>query len=162
MTTLLCDILHTRVTAIQDLFRGCFSWRGLAALYLLVSEPGTWCTMRMMVTLSLSLNIAVLLPVCLGLIKGASWIIPAYGEATAARQILLSVYASILLVSALLLVFYDLKLVAALLLVQVVYKVITPFAVGTLSNPVVVSNLSIAAFHMATLLTIWRHLRGMS
>ncbi len=47
-------------------------------------------------------------------------------------------------------------MVAALLMVQIVYKVITPFAVGSFSNPVVVSNLAIAAFHSITLWSIWR------
>ena len=48
------------------------------------------------------------------------------------------------------------KLVAALLLVQVIYKVTTPLTVGTLRNPVVASNLCIAAFHAVTLVFIVR------
>ena len=47
-------------------------------------------------------------------------------------------------------------MVAALLMVQIIYKLITPFAVGNLSNPVVVSNLAIAAFHSVTLWSIWK------
>jgi len=47
------------------------------------------------------------------------------------------------------------RAVGALLLVQVVYKLTTPVTVGTLFNPVVVSNLGIAAFHTATIVTIF-------
>ena len=48
------------------------------------------------------------------------------------------------------------QMAAALLLVQVLYKVTTPLTVGTLANPVVVSNLVIAGFHTATLMCLWR------
>jgi hypothetical protein len=43
--------------------------------------------------------------------------------------------------------------------VQFVYKLTTPVTVGTLLNPVVVSNLGIAGFHAVTLVLIfiwWR------
>lgn len=112
--------------------------------------------MRWMLVLSLLLNIVVLVPVCAGLLTHANWALASYGEATAARGILLSIYLSIALVSALLLVVREPNLVAALLLVQVLYKVTTPLTVGTLANPVVLSNLGIAAFHAVTLYLIWR------
>ena len=112
--------------------------------------------MRVMIALSLLLNILVLLPVCAGLIADASWARASYGAATAARGILLSIYMAIGVVSALLLVFRDPKPVAALLSVQVVYKLTTPLTVGTIDNPVVVSNLGIATFHAVTLFLIWR------
>jgi hypothetical protein len=41
----------------------------------------------------------------------------------------------------------------ALLLVQVVYKVLSPIMVGTLNNPVIISNLFIALFHS---FSIWK------
>ena len=47
-------------------------------------------------------------------------------------------------------------MVAALLLVQVIYKVTTPFTVGSLGNPVVITNLAIAVFHSLTLWSIWK------
>jgi len=55
-----------------------------------------------MVFLSLLINVAVLLPVCVGLLTNASWTTSAYGEATPARAILLSIYLAIGLVSVLL------------------------------------------------------------
>jgi len=58
--------------------------------------------MRLMVFLSLLINVAVLLPVCVGLLTNASWTTSAYGEATPARAILLSIYLAIGLVSVLL------------------------------------------------------------
>ena len=112
--------------------------------------------MRLMVTLSLVMNVAVLLPVCAGLLTDASWTTSAYGEGTPARSILLSIYLAIGLVSVLLLIHREPKAVAGLLLVQVLYKVTTPLTVGTLANPVVVSNLVIAGFHLATMICLWR------
>ncbi len=112
--------------------------------------------MNVMITLSLLLNIAVLLPVCTGLITSAGWAQASYGEATPARGILLSVYLSIAFASALLLVFRAPKPVAVLLLLQIIYKLSTPVTVGTLQNPVVVSNLGIAGFHAVTLIVICR------
>ena len=111
--------------------------------------------MRAMIRLSLLLNLVVLTPISVGLITDASWIGEAYGPFTAARGILLSVYLSIGLVSLLLLLAPEPRAVGALLLVQVVYKLTTPVTVGTLFNPVVVSNLGIAAFHTVTIVLIF-------
>ncbi len=119
---------------------------------------GTSC-MRKMIRLSLLLNIAVLIPVCLGLLLDAAWVVHAYGTATAARGILLSVYGAILIVSTVLLFRQEAMLVAPLLLVQVVYKLTTPLTVGSLQNPVVISNIVIAAVHLATLSLILREMR---
>jgi hypothetical protein len=111
--------------------------------------------MQLMIVLSLLINVAVLVPVCAGLLSNASWTTLAYGEATPARAILLSVYMAIGLCSVLLLLRREPRAVAALLLVQVLYKVTTPLTVGTVNNPVVVSNLIVAAFHAATLACLW-------
>jgi hypothetical protein len=116
--------------------------------------------MRTMITLSLLLNIVVLAPVCYGLIADAAWARESYGGSTAARGILLSVYIAIGLVSAGLLFRSDAKFVAALIFVQIIYKITTPFTVGTLGNPVVISNLLIAAFHSLTLFFIYRGLKA--
>jgi hypothetical protein len=115
--------------------------------------------MRKMIVASLLTNVAVLIPVCGGLLLGASWAAEAYGGATAARGILLSVYVAILAVSVGLLLKPDPLLVAPLLLVQVLYKVTTPFTVGTLANPVVISNIAVATLHLITLSLIYGQLR---
>jgi hypothetical protein len=112
--------------------------------------------MRALIVASLGLNIFVLVPVCFGLLTKADWTLSAYGPDSAARGIVLSVYMAILLCSAGLMVKPVPAMVAALLLVQIVYKVTTPFTVGSFSNPVVMSNLAIAAFHCITLWAIWR------
>jgi hypothetical protein len=104
-----------------------------------------------MIVTSLLINVCVLIPVCFGLVTDASWAADAYGVASPARAILLSVYGAILVASAGLLFRRDPLLVAPLLLVQVLYKFTTPFTVGTVANPVVMSNLVIAAVHLATL-----------
>ena len=112
--------------------------------------------MRSLIYASLAINVLGLLPVCYGLLNKAGWTLSAYGPDAAARAILLSVYLAILLCSAGLLVRPIPMMVATLLAVQIIYKAISPFAVGSFSNPVVVSNLAIAAFHSITLWSISR------
>ncbi len=43
-------------------------------------------------------------------------------------------------------------------MVQVIYKLLTPLTVGTIKNPVVISNILIAAFHSITLVAIYRNI----
>ncbi|WDA42248.1 hypothetical protein [Erythrobacter sp. BLCC-B19] len=112
--------------------------------------------MPTMITLSLLLNIAVLLPVTGSILTNAGWVEAAYGPPSPARGILLAVYLAILAGSAALLWKPLPQMVAALLLVQIAYKLLTPFTVGTLANPVVLSNLAIAAFHAVTVTLIVR------
>ena len=104
-----------------------------------------------MLDLSLGLNVAVLIPVCIGLLWNATWTQAAFGAPTPARGILLSIYGAILVVSAGLLVSGQTAQAVPLLWIQVVYKITTPLTVGTFRNPVVISNLGIAAFHIATI-----------
>ena len=107
--------------------------------------------MRTMIFLSLALNIVVLLPVCWGVATGASWASAAYGNASVARGILLAIYLAILFASIVLLLRPLPAAIATLLGLQIAYKAMTPFTVGTLENPVVLSNLAIAAVHAVTL-----------
>lgn len=110
-----------------------------------------------MLAVSLSLNIVVLVPVLAVLVANGRAAQNAWGDDTAARRILAAIYAAILLASVFLLGAHllDHKVLAwaqALLGVQVVYKLLTAPFVG-LRNPVVISNLGIAAVHMVTLAT---------
>lgn len=111
-----------------------------------------------MIWISLAVNVGVLLPVCASLLVAAGWTQSAYGGSTPARGILLSIYLAILVASVLLglgmLVAPSERwttMAVALFAIQVAYKVTTPFTVGTIRNPVVVSNLAIAAIHMWTI-----------
>lgn len=104
-----------------------------------------------MLILSLIINVLVLVPVCVGLAMNARWASAAYGPQAPARGILLSVYLAVLILSAALLVIGDVSAVAALLACQVIYKFTTPFTVRDWRNPVVLSNLAIAAFHSVSL-----------
>jgi len=97
--------------------------------------------------LSLILNILVLIPVCSGVFLKANWVVESFGIETPARGILLSIYLAILIFSAVLLFKFDPKMVMALLSVQIVYKLLSPLMVGTITNPVIISNIFIAAFH---------------
>ena len=116
--------------------------------------------MKKMILASLITNVAVLIPVCVGLLLDASWVADVYGAATPARGILLSVYGSILVVSMGLLFKREPMLVAPLLLVQVLYKLTTPFTVDSFTNPVVISNIVVAVMHLTTLGLILRRKLG--
>lgn len=103
--------------------------------------------------LSLLLNILVLIPVCSSILLKSNLVIDSYGIETPALGILLSIYLTILIFSVVFLFKFDPKFVMALLLVQVVYKVLSPIMVGTLTNPVIICNLFIALFHSYS---IWK------
>lgn len=108
-----------------------------------------------MITLSLLLNVVVLVPVTTSLLVRAPWVIRAYGDRSPARDILLAIYLAILAGSVMLLIVDARDAVVALLGVQIIYKVITAFTVQrALSNPVVLSNLGIAAIHAVTVGTV--------
>ena len=111
--------------------------------------------MQAMVAISLALNVSVLVPVAASLFLQLGWTEAAYGPKTPARGILLSIYLAILAISAVLLFVPRPELVLPLLVVQILYKVTTPVTVGSVRNPVVVSNLGIAAVHAATVWSIW-------
>ena len=117
-------------------------------------------TVLRMVRVSLGLNIAVLIPVCTVLILNLTPFVDVWGPATPARGILLSMYLSILILSVGLWMQRNPMLVAPLLALQICYKVMTPITVGTLTNPVVISNLVIAIVHGITLWYIVKHHRA--
>jgi hypothetical protein len=104
-----------------------------------------------MVTASLLLNIFVLIPVCITLLWNNKHLTNAAGIFTPARGILLAIYLTILIASTTLLYFTDLKLAFGLFIMQIMYKVLSPFTVKTIKNPIVISNLLIAAFHLITI-----------
>lgn len=113
-----------------------------------------------MVRVSLGLNIAVLIPVCAVLILNVTPFVDAWGPATPARGILLSMYLSILILSIGLWMQRNPMLVAPLLAMQICYKVTTPITVGTITNPVVISNVAIAIVHAITLWLVVSHHRN--
>lgn len=107
-----------------------------------------------MITASLIINIVVLIPVCYFILTNNFRMVKTMGEFTPARGILLSIYSTILLASILLLFFLDVKLAFALFFMQIVYKLLSPFTVKTFKNPVVISNIFIAIFHLITIYTM--------
>lgn len=108
---------------------------------------------RDLLTAALVLNILVLLPITLGLITDAKWIASEYGFKQPSRGILLAVYVAILFGSLILLAFPSEPAILTLLSMQIIYKVLTPFTVGSIKNKVVISNLGIAAFHLVAIIT---------
>lgn len=115
-----------------------------------------------MIFVSLILNIVVLLPVCASLIWHAGWTKEAYGDPTPARGIMLSIYLSILAISVALAIALITapsdkltSMAIALFVVQILYKLTTPVTVRSVRNPVVISNLLIAAVHIVTVNVLW-------
>lgn len=107
-----------------------------------------------MITASLILNIAVLIPVCYFMLTNNFRMVKTMGEFSPSRGILLAIYTTILLASILLIFFADVKLAFALFFMQIVYKLLSPFTVKTFKNPVVISNIFIAIFHLVTIYTM--------
>jgi hypothetical protein len=104
-----------------------------------------------MFSLSLVLNIAVLIPICFLMITNNFRMVKTLGEFNPARGILLAIYISILCGSIFLLIAPEKKSIIALLAIQIVYKFLTPFTVKTIKHPFVISNILIALFHVLTL-----------
>lgn len=113
--------------------------------------------MRTMIRISLAVNILVLIPIVFGMAIGSPIIDRAWGEFSESRGILASIYFAILALSSVLLVKTIPVFVIPLLSTQIIYKVTTPFTVGTIMNPVVMSNLGIAALHLVTLWVIFKN-----
>ena len=110
--------------------------------------------MKILIALSMLLNVFVLVPVTFGIMTDADWTGAAYGPDTPTRGIVLAFYLAILVASVGFLFKPMPEAVSAMLALQIMYKVLTPVTVGTVSNPVVMSNLGIAAFHAITLFVI--------
>ena len=113
---------------------------------------------------SLAANVLVLVPVTAGLWFDLPWTAAAYGGDAPARRILLAVYLAILIGSLGLLlgcVCWRVLPEAALTLLglQIVYKLLSSVTVGSLANPVVVSNLAIALLHAVTAVSLVRQLQ---
>lgn len=107
-----------------------------------------------MLTISLLLNILVLIPICYLMLTNNVRMVETLGEFNPARGILLAIYITILIASIGLLIFPDTKFSMALLLMQIVYKLLTPVTVKTLKHPFVMSNLLIAVVHIWTVYTL--------
>ena len=126
-----------------------------------------WATL--FTRISLAVNVAVLIAVCIVLIAFSTSepVVFTWGPPTPGRGILLSIYAAILVNSVALLWLHVRcvdktaieHMVAALLSTQILYKITTPATAGA-SNPAALSNLGISALHAATLTLLWRKYRG--
>jgi hypothetical protein len=111
--------------------------------------------MQTMIYISLAINIVILVPIVVLMAIKSPLVDTAWGPLTEARAILWSIYIAILIASIFLVFMPIASFVAALLAVQVIYKLTTPFTVGSIRNPVVISNLVIATVHAVTLVSIF-------
>lgn len=113
--------------------------------------------MKTIIRISLAVNILVLIPIVFGMAIGSPIIDRAWGEFSESRGILASIYFAILVLSSVLIVKTIPVFVIPLLSTQIIYKLTTPFTVGTIMNPVVISNLGIAVLHLVTLWVIYKN-----
>lgn len=115
-----------------------------------------------LLTVSLVLNILILVPLCITILRDPEHISVVYGKRTPARDILLCVYLAILVASVALLVLVHMEATwagakwasVALLTIQVVYKLLTTVMVHggkppqRKFNPVVATNFGVAIVHI--------------
>jgi hypothetical protein len=110
--------------------------------------------MEKMIKVSLIINILVLIPVCLGILTGQERIQDSLGIAQPSLFILVSIYTTILLGSIYLFFRPNLHFIFSLLSMQICYKFLTPIMLGTLNNPVIISNIVIAIIHSVSIYLI--------
>jgi len=106
-----------------------------------------------MLYVSLLVNVIVLVPVCIILLRNGKAAEQAWGAKTVGRSILLAVYFTILLFSVLLLIVGPnglLPIVHTLLAIQITYKLISIITVG-IRSAVVISNIAIGLLHVGTI-----------
>lgn len=115
--------------------------------------------MKALIYTSLSVNILVLTPILILMAIKSPAIEHAWGVPTESQGILMSIYFSIFATSVLLLFFTIPEMVFALLSVQVIYKITTPITVGSIVNPVVISNLVISGLFIVTLISLFPVIR---
>jgi hypothetical protein len=99
--------------------------------------------------------------VCATLLRDTPQMEAAFGPATPARAILTCVYLAILLASLFALIcaaagapHVTLTIALVLFPLQIIYKTATAVIVG-IDNPVVITNLMVAALHSTTLAMLW-------
>ena len=109
--------------------------------------------MPQLIWISYSINILVLLPICSLLFSGNPKISAVFGSDTTARQILLSMYSTILILSIYLLATQnsDITIAWTIFSFQIIYKVLTLFLIKDKRVPVYWFNLIIALNHCVTL-----------
>lgn len=107
--------------------------------------------MNSIIYISLLLNIMVLIPVCCGIILQQDFVVYAWGFPQPSLYILVSIYCTILLASLYLLIKPNRYFIFSLLVMQITYKLLTPLLVGSLHNPVIISNLVISVVHLVSL-----------
>lgn len=110
------------------------------------------------VLISHVVNVLVAGSVGILLLLNAPGMVAVYGEASPARSILVSVYLAIAITSAFALLFpaYSIMIAKVLFPLQIIYKVSTIVTVGSITHPVVVSNVLISVLHAISLFVIFR------
>ncbi len=103
--------------------------------------------------ISYSINVIVLLPLCVFLLAGSVGVAEVFGPDTTARQILLCMYLTLLILSSYFLVTRNANLQVAwtVFLFQIIYKFMSLFFIKNKRLPVYWFNLVIALIHSLTL-----------
>lgn len=105
---------------------------------------------------ALALNVIILAPIVSGFLTGVPFVSASLGPLTDGRLVLTSVYASIALVSAMLIAMHlrgsdwAIPMTVAMFTVQIVYKAITVPLVG-IASPVVIANVFVIIVQLIVL-----------
>ena len=110
-----------------------------------------------MVLLSHLINVFILIPVCLGLIRSPKSMNAVFGEDTTARQILTSIYLTIIIISSFCLIITSMSVTIGLILfpVQIIYKTLSLFLIKDRKVSVYKFNLFVACFHTITMIVLY-------
>lgn len=113
--------------------------------------------MEILVTLAHIINIVILVPVCLGLLRKPESMNAVFGTDTTARQILTCMYLTIIVISSYALI--DVKQAVAIGTIlfpfQIIYKVLSLILIKNKKVPVYWFNLFVAVFHSVTMIVIY-------
>jgi hypothetical protein len=106
-----------------------------------------------LIWISYSINVVVLLPICLFLLANSAKFIDVFGSDTTSRQILLCMYLTLLILSSCFLITKNSNLVIAwtIFSFQIIYKFLSLIFIKNKRVPVYWFNLVIALVHSFTL-----------
>lgn len=113
--------------------------------------------MEILVVLAHVINIVVLVPVCLGLLRKPESMNAVFGSDTTSRQILTCMYLTIIVISTYALIDFQQAIVIGMILFpfQIIYKLLSLILIKDKKVAVYKFNLFVAVFHSMTMIVIF-------
>lgn len=112
--------------------------------------------MEILVALAYVINIVILVPVCLGLLRKPESMNAVFGNDTTSRQILTCMYLTIIVISGYALIDFKQAIAIGMILFpfQIIYKLMSLILIKDKKVAVYRFNLFVAAFHSVTMITV--------